>query len=165
MCSVHQHKKMYNRWISSSRRENRQHLPIRTHKIWHLVLKPEESYCPLPPGKTKEEHPPRAPECADGAETSTNVSGWASFVRALTWCFAEKCSYDEKSWHNKREKLTNIRIHIYIYSERNKWREWALGFARFFLYFGCLQHTRRGEQVKPSTALAVSLRSVSKPET
>ena len=115
MCSVHQHKKMYNRWISSSRRENRQHLPIRTHKIWHLVLKPEESYCPLPPGKTKEEHPPRAPECADGAETSTNVSGWASFVRALTWCFAEKCSYDEKSWHNKREKLTNIRIHIYIY--------------------------------------------------
>ena len=34
------------------------------------------------------------------------------FMCPSTYCFAEKCSCEEKSWQ-KYEKLTNIRIHIY----------------------------------------------------
>ena len=56
---------------------------VPTYKIMPLVLKPGKWSHPLPREKKNFERLPRAPECTDRAETSTNVSGRASCARVL----------------------------------------------------------------------------------
>ena len=96
-------------------RENRQHLPIhtyktRTYKVRPLALKPGRSSYPLPPEKTLSAcHALRSTRKASRPRPMCP----AGLAVPSTWCFAEKCSYEEKSWQ-KYENLTNIRIHIRI---------------------------------------------------
>ena len=86
---------------------------IRTYKIMPLVLKLGKSSYPLPPEKNLE-RPPRASECTNRAETYiVDQCVRPGFSRPSTSCFAEKCWYEEKSWQ-KYEKLTNVRIHLYL---------------------------------------------------
>ena len=80
-----------------------------------LVLKPGNSSYPLPPEKNFE-RPPRAPERADRAEASTNVSGRASSVRVLIVIWRKVLVRREKLV--KLRKLTNISIHIFYVSVR-----------------------------------------------
>ena len=58
------------------------------------------------------ERSPRAPECTDRAETSTNVSGGASPVRVLS-ALPKSARTKRKSWQ-KYEKLTSTRKHIRV---------------------------------------------------
>ena len=77
-------------------------LPVHTHKIRPLVLKPGKWPNPLPPEKKNVEGLPRAPECADRARTSINVSGRASRVDRSAFR-QKKCSY-------KRDIFEKVRI-------------------------------------------------------